>query len=370
MDEISNDAVSKPLATVEVKGNAIAVGLLQPENIKITGNIDQLDNKTITPNEYEISYSYEKMGGITNYTIEDIHPSTISVYVDREVTEQYEIVNKTSVDTEDYVSTTFSQQTVSVTGPETLVQQIASVEIHGKVSRDETTAKELIFLDSNNNEVDMAYIRSDIQSVDVTATVLPTKTVSLKADLKNAPEGISSAPTFSPPSIKIAGPQSKLDELSKSGFVVGAYDYSEFKNTENKITVTLTPPEDCKIIPSDDEDTAPTKATMYMNLSLYESETITANITYENDDYYFEYLPSASVKLTICGDEDELSDIKKNTSDISVKPDFEKKLDDLEPGQTTSLSNIPLKITLPKDDTKCWVNGTYTIDVKTTKKYK
>lgn len=365
IDEVDR-GIEKPLASVKVKGNAITVGSLDAGDIKITGSIDQVTN--ITPQEYTVSLSTSKTGIRTNYEIvaDSVSPSSLTVFVDSEETKTLQIVNKLSVQTDEgkYVSTTLSESEVEVTGPETMMSKIVSAEVHGDIPIDkEKVTAELYFFDEEGHQVDTTYLKPDFSSVDVTVTSLPTKTVILNVDTKNAPED-APVPNVTPESVVIAGPQETLDNTKT--ITIGSLDYAELNNENVKKSFTIPLPENCVIISDDSNTKASNKATATLNLDVYSSTTVEKiSIAYSSSDYTVEFNPS-SVDLTVCGPEDDVNSI--SASDITLTPDFTDKLKSLEKGQTVSLQNIPLTVKLADDYSKCWVYGTYTVEAKVTRK--
>ena len=114
---ITLDDAGNPLVSVEVKGNAIIVGSLKAENIDITGKINIPSNAAMSPQEYMVSLNYEKSGVLTNYEVQSISPSTLSVYVDQSLEKEFDIVNSCTFKNTDntmYANLSLSQTKVKI----------------------------------------------------------------------------------------------------------------------------------------------------------------------------------------------------------------------------------------------------------------
>ena len=373
----SNDsnmiAPLKALASAEVKGSAIAVSSLEPTDIKISGKI----NGILTPKEYKNVQLYsERTGAFINYSVESISPESLDVFVDKKTEQDIKIINNTTVDIDDenkYSMTTLSKDTVKIIGPETIVGQIDSVEVEGKVPENKTVEKELKINLKEEAESEysqyLSYVYPEFEKVEVTSSILDKEVITLHASLTNKPDNISVIPTISPSSVTVVGPGDKLEALKSKGLEVGPIDYSELSDITNAIEKTITIQDeykDCKVISEKKGEDPPSKASVRVDLHNYDHTELTATIKYSNDDYYFVYLPN-TVSVKVCGDEDLLKNI--TAEDITIEPVFTNQLNDLTSGKTSSLHSIPLKITLDdKYKDNCWISGKYSTDITVTKK--
>lgn len=379
---VSQDDSGRPLISADVKGNAIIVGSLTSDNINVTGKINIPNSAALSPKEYLVSLSYEKSGALTNYTIESISPSELQVFVDQKTEKSFDVVNSCTFKNSDNtkypkIELDQSKKTVDVSGPESLINEIASVEVHGEFNKEGNFKKDLIFRDSENNELNDAYFTTSFSSVEVTAELLPISTVNLKVDLKNKPDGVTAQPVITPSAVKIAGKQEELDKIQK-GLTVASLDFADLKNEYYKETFTLTPPDDCMIIADDKESTAPTKANVSLDLGLYSDTTVTKKIAYSKEGYTYDFSTgeasvstSGEVSVTICGDEDEIKDITSDDIKLTVdfSDNFKSKINELKSGESVAGQDIKLKFELDSSYTKSWVYGQYTVKkVTVTKK--
>ena len=369
---ISLDDSGNPLVNVKVKGNAIIVGSLKAENIDITGNINIPSNAAMSPQEYMVTLNYEKSGVLTNYEVLSISPSNLTVYVDQPLEKEFDIVNSCTFKNTDnsmYANITLSQSKVKVNGPESKINEISSVEVHGEIAEEGTVKKEFIYRDSEGRELDDAYFTPSVNNVSVTAKLIPIATVNLKVEYKNKPSGVKAQANITPSAVRIAGEQAELDKY-KNGLTVTTLDYAELKNENFKEEFTITPPDNCKIIADENEKSAPTKATVSLDLSLYSETAVSKKITYDADGYTYAFTPG-EISLQLYGDETQIKDITSSDIKLTVDipDDFKSKLNELNSGESVSRQGIKLKPELNSDYSECWIYGSYTVDqVTVTKK--
>ena len=349
-------------ASVTVKGNIISTSSITTNDIQVVATQNA---SMISAGTYTLPIVAKQTGMKSDYTIDSVTPSTITVYVDREKSAEFTIDNQITVEHEDeknhYANTALSQSKVMVTGPETQVNKIASVAVIDTLSgQTETKEESLVYLDENGDPLELHYVTADFDSVEVSVTVLPIMTVSLSVDVTNAPSDYPSI-EISPSAIRIAGPQETLDSIKDNKITIGTLDFTKFNYEGVKEKFDITLPSGCKVISGE------TTATVTMDLNSYYSTTVNAKISNSIDTstYSAELVSSNTVEITICGPEDLVDEI--SASDITAVTDFTGLLDDAKAGKTISLT-VPLKITLGSDYSECWVYGTYTANVNVTKK--
>ena len=350
-------------ASVEVSGNRLTVGSLTATDIQVVAN---QSSSMISPGSYTLSLSAKKAGLKTNYNIvSSVSPSAISVFVDKENEQVFDITNKLTVKLDDnnhYANTTLSQSKVTLTGPDTMVSQIDSVAVEDTITgkeADKTVQEKLYYYDADGDKLDLPLVVADIDTVEVTISVLPINSVALGVNVSNAPSDYPSI-SISPSTVKLAGTQETLDKIDNNTVKIGTLDFSKLKNKKNTLKYTITVPTGCKVISGE------TSANVSIDLSSYETTTVTGKISSKIDtSAYSTEFATNNVELTIYGPSDAIDDI--SASDVTVIADFTGMLDDLKSGNAVSLS-VPLKVTLASEYSSCWVYGAYTTNVNVTKK--
>ena len=348
-------------ASVEVTGNRVTVGSLTASDITVTAN---QTSSIIGAGTYTLPLTAKKNGVKTNYNIvSSVTPANVTIFVDKLKEDTFEIENQIKYTVSDgyYVNAALSENTVTVSGPETEVSQISSVAVQGTVegtlSNNQTIKKKPVYLDANGDELDLTLTTADIDTVEVTLSVYPVIDVSLNVEVLNAP---SSYPKIgiSPSSIKVAGPKDALAEITDNKFTVGSLDFSKLTNDKISRNYDLALPKGCKVISGE------TSATVSIDLSSYVKSMVTCKIASNIDsDKYKTDFASTNVDVTVYGPEDTISDL--TASSISVIADFTGLLDDI--SSTVSLQ-VPLTITLTSAYAECWVYGSYTATVNVSEK--
>ena len=351
-------------ASVEVSGNRVTVGSLTTSDIQIvasqTGSI-------IAPGTYTLPLSAKKNSIKTNYNIvSSVTPSSVTVYVDRLKEEQYTIENRLSVqlsDSNHYASTSLSQSTVNISGPETQVSQISSVAVVDTITAEnddkKTMQESLHFFNEDGKELELPLVSADIESIEVTISVMPVMTVALAVDTVGAPDNCPSI-TIDPSEIKIAGPSDELDRIGDGIISIGYLDFSKLKAQSHTISYDITLPSGCRVISGE------TAATVGINLSSYTKGTVNCKISSKIDTKtYSTDFATSTVSVTVYGPEDLIDSI--SSSEITAVADFSDLLDDVTSTNAVSLS-VPLNITLGSKYSECWVYGTYSANVNVSMK--
>ena len=343
-------------ASVEVAGNRVTVGSLSSSDIQIVAN---QTGSIIAPGTYTLPLSAKKTGIKTNYSIvSSVTPSTVTVFVDRLSEKTFNIENRLSVqlsDSSHYAATSLSQNTVSISGPETQVSQIESVVVFDTISSEsddtKTIQEKIRFVDADGEELDLPLVTTDIETVEVTISVLPIMTVSLTVDTLGVPENCPEI-TLSPDTVKIAGPQNTLDSIKDGVVSVGTLDFSKLKNEDHHLSFDISLPGGCKVISGE------SAATVTVDLTDYTKTIVNCKITGKiNHTRYSADFNIDTAAITIYGPSSLIDSI--SADDITVTADFTDMLSDVTTDNAVSLS-VPLTVKLASAYSECWVYGTYT----------
>lgn len=365
LPELTNDlkfyGAEGKTVDAKISGNALVVTGITTSDILVTA----ADISEITqPGNYTLNLVPKKNSVKTDYSFEStVVPSTLEVYVDRYAEKKINITGRISVDTEDEYGTlspTLSQQTVTVTGAEKVVNSIASVyaDYTNKTKLSETTIvnARLVFCDANDNEIDTTYISSDISSVDVTIPVYKNKQVSVVPSFVNMPDSTeldSSLITVEPSTIKLAVTTGAAEISSVSTEQI---DMTTINKTNNKLTVELVIPSGYRTIDGT------TTATVTIDTSgMIEKKLKTGRITVINSRADMTTTVSTqNVEITLIGPADEINSITSanitGIIDMSEKSEFE------------GTAEMPLILTLNSKYSGCWCLGNYTAFVTVSEK--
>ena len=217
-----------------------------------------------------------------------------------------------------------------------------------------TMQEKIRFFDSDGNELDLPLVSADSETIEVTISLLPVKTVDLTVEFIGAPDGVPKA-SVDPATVKIAGTQSALDEIKDDTVSVASIDFATLSNEKFKAEIeNITLPSGCRII------SGSTKAEVSIDLSGYKERTVSVDISEKLDSSkYSADFNIESIDVEIYGPESLIDSI--SSSDVTAVADFTDLLKDLTGGNAVSLS-VPLDVKLGSGYSKCWVYGTYTAE--------
>ena len=350
-------------AEVRISGNALVVATVTSDDIYITAS----DTSFITsPGNYTLDLVPKKSGMKKDYTFDSSpSPSSMNVYVDRQAEpREIEITDKikvSSVDENSYASTTLlSQQTVKVSGAESVVNSIAQVcaeyEFKSTLSQTTVVTAPLVFYDSSGNKVDTRYITYDTAKVDATIPILKLVTVGITPSITNMPDtlNISDKINVEPGTIKLAVPNnsSNITEVSTENI-----DFSKVDLSNNKFEVGLSTPSGSKNINGIE------KATVTFDTSDMETKTLTVtnfNVINEGDDQTTS-VSTQSLNVTLIGSKDQLSSI--TSSNITAVIDMSAKAQNF-----IGMAEMPVSIKVNSKFNSCWAYGSYTVNVTSSRK--
>lgn len=345
-------------AEVKISGNAIVVASVTNSDIYIAPS----DTGKITePGVYTLNLVPKKSGLKTDYNFEStVSPSKISVYVDRYAEREITITDKidvSSVDPSFYASTTIlSQQTVKITGAESVVNIIAEADAEYKfdttLSKTTTVNAPLVFYDAGGNQVTSEYITTDITSVDATVPVLKLKTVDIIPNIINMPSSLdfdSSRIKVNPSKAEIAAPDDIIDTIDS--IPTSEIDFSKINLQNNKVTATLIMPSGCKNL------NQISSVDVEFDLSGMTTKTLTIDkftVINESSDRK----PTVSTKslaVTLIGPKEQIDSI--TSANLTAVIDMQQK------NSFVGFVEMPITININSKFSSCWVYGSYTADV-------
>ena len=350
-------------AEVRISGNALVVATITSDDIYITAN----DTSQITsPGTYTLDLVPKKSGMKMDYTFDSSpSPSSINVYVDRQSEpREIEITDKikvSSVDENSYASATMlSQQTVKVSGAETIVNSIAQVcaeyEFKSTLSQTTVVSAPLVFYDIDGKKIDTKYITSDITKVDATVPVLKVVNVSVTPSITNMPDtlDISDRIKTEPSEIRLAVPDnfSSIKEVTTENI-----DFSKINSENNHFEVNI-------IIPSGSRNIDGTeKAKVEFDFTDMSEKTLSlTNFSVINEGInQTASVTTKSLDVKIIGTKSQLNSI--NVSNITAVVDMSEKADNF-----IGMTEMPVKININSKFNNCWSYGTYTVNVTATRK--
>lgn len=266
-----------PLVTVTAPRSI--VDSLQPENILATADVTNMDSDGNVP----ITFYSNKY----NSDIESITGSITEVTLSVEDKKTRTLTLETTYSGEPadgYVvgSVVPDQNQVRISGPESVVTSIdsavVSVDVQDAVGTI-STYQDIKLYDADGNVIDTSSLTMNITSVKVTATILPTKTVSVTAVSSGTPATgyyVTGNITVDPAEITIAGKITDLADVTEIT-ISGASELNVDGLTESltaEIDLRRYLPDGIVMVTSDDGDTTVTVTVEIKKTATISSGTI------------------------------------------------------------------------------------------------
>lgn len=306
------------------------------------------------------------------FTIVSYSPRTIQVRVDRLKSSTFDInpvVKGLSV-AKGYVldSETVSPSTVTVSGPESEISKISSVEVSldlpEPLAQTYAPMLPIVLKDAEGKEIDpdTHHIKMDATEVQLALTVLKETGVPLEVGFQNIPrdfptEKLKEAMTITPDYVRIAGREEVVDRLTE--ILLGYVDIKELRPGSNSFTFPL------RLGDISDEITSLENIT---NVSVmfddFNWDTQTFNLSNlqlinQPSGYDVRLMSERLDNVTLVGDKDVLEAL--TADDIVAEVDlFDREL-------STGQRSFPVKISVPGKGL-VWALGSYTTVIQVEEK--
>lgn len=357
--EIISDEVL--LANVTVTGDRTVIGSLDSDDIEVSAILTGISE----PGTYsDIQLQVRKASAGKSFEIETCSPSTITLKFDRKTTKtlpvSLELNDLTVADGYMLEEVITSPTSITVTGPENDVINVAGCIVRGNVDNDISAStvitSEIVLIDGEGKEINNPHLSLSVDSVDVTIPVLKRKTLPVEFTYINVPEGFDESSInyiFSNDTIEVAGPENLIDQWSSVN--IGYIDLSELDSTrEYEFDIVL---------PSSFVNVKNiTTLIARFVLNDYETDTfVVSDIKLENepDNYDVSVNTQKISKVTIVGPAEVIANLKKE--DLVALIDMSKV--DIITGQY----KVPVSIYSPQYN-NIWAVGEYSVVLNVTEK--
>lgn len=363
-------------ADIEVSGNSLLTSKLTAEDFRVTANLNPTSTKLTgnTLQKMTVPVRTVKNSAYAEYEIVSVSPEEINLEYDRykEITLPLEDEVAFSADTGYYPgSPVFSEDSVTISGPESSVNKISRVTVSYTLDSplrvtEEFTAPIRLY-DQNNQEItDTAslYLSLSVDTVQVTIPVMAKKTVSLVVNTVHRPSAFAeNRISIEPAAIDIAGAQDVLDGITeiRLGSTIDFADL-DLSRTGTSFEMEIPLPAGVRNITNAGENTV-TQARVSINLNGYTQATLTVpetNIQLLNPPAGREpQLTTRTLELTVIGPQAQVSRLTGDS--ISVQID----LTNL--GNRSGLVEVPVTASISGTaGDSCWIAGSYMATVTLT----
>ena len=302
-------------ATVTVRAQRSVLSKLTTSDLVVTADMKEMTLSSMIPIKASVR-GYEG-----RYQRISTNPLNVQVRIEDIISNKFPITVSTSGELRDgytVAGTEADPQTVTITGPQTVVRSIdhvvAKVSLTG-VSADTTIKSDLVLYDADNREIDQSRLTNNIgdDGVSVDVQVYPTKTVPIRIDSEKirTPDGYYLADiNYEPSSVEIAADKATLREIEAIEIPPGAFD---LRNVTGKTEVTLQIgsflPDGVRLAGSDEERIAVTLGVARYGQRVFEYPPGSIVVNGLADDLQLEYTDNADLEITVRGPSADLQSL-------------------------------------------------------------
>lgn len=240
-------------AQVTVTGNRLVLGQLSKKDVQVVAL--QAPSVINTTGTYTLELTPKKNSLLSDYAFSsNISPNFVTVMVDRYKEVNFDVKEniKYSADPNRFIEpVSLSQSSISISGPESRILEIAKVVVEGKINgtiKNTTTLSNITptLYDASGNKLSSANMKFSVDTIDATVNVLERKKVKAVPEITGVPNGynINSKVSVSPSQIEIAGTEDVLKPLEEVKLT--AIDLSKVNPKNNKFDLNILIPTGCK----------------------------------------------------------------------------------------------------------------------------
>ncbi len=324
--------VSSNKFTVTVSGSNRVVSSLKSEDISLYASTVDVDK----PGTFELEIKSTNESNKSGYEIISIEPKTITVSFDYIDSKEFEIVPKLigvsaseGLIAETPVVSDSQQSKITIKGPRTIMERIASVgtiaEVNRTLSKSQTFNSDIVLYDAegepiyrftsdgtvydpSNNIVTNSNLTLSFTSVKVTQPISKKKTVNCKLEFTNLPEGMSENDiryTINHNQVTIIGTPEIVDNLEIVS--LSPIDFKMISASNNKFELSAVLPDGVKILDNINVFEVEIDVSNYS-----EKELVITDIHCTNTGDGLGSRTDNSIRIKICGPADIIRDITAN----------------------------------------------------------
>lgn len=269
--------ISDQKFTVLVMGQNHIVTGLSASDIDLYASAATVDS----PGEYKLTVSASQAG--EDYEVVSISPKTVKVTFDYMETKEFTVTalaeGATAVEgliTEPAVVSGMESNTITITGPRTVVNSIETVAaktlVNKTLSASETFDADIVLLDKSDQEISTENLQLSANKVQVTVPISKKKTVPVKVDFTNVPNGFNKDSITSKvdhSTVTVIGTPETVDKITE--ITLSPIDISALSKNSTSFEVSPKLPEGVRMFESFES------FNVTLNLSGYTERTVTVS---------------------------------------------------------------------------------------------
>lgn len=346
--------ISEQKFTVVVTGASYAVSSIKSGDITVYASAASVD----APGEYSLEVVASKSNPLADYQIKSVTPSNVKITFDYIDTKEFAIKAKAEGVTakegliaESAIVSGTEKDTVTISGPRTVINKIDSVVAFAQVNKtldvNETFDADLILYDAEGKELSAENLTLSAEKVKLTVPISKTKTVPIVVDFTNVPNGFnkeSISYTLDYSTVTVIGKPETVDKITN--VTLSAIDLSSVSPTANSYDVSPKLPEGVRLVENMQY------VTVKLNIENYSQKIIAVSeIKHKGLESGLSVSEMSEIKnVRICGPRNIINRLNTAYAEIDLT------------GKTAGQHSVEAVISF-KDANTVWAIGTYTTTV-------
>ncbi len=314
--------ISQQRFTVLVMGQNHVVTALSAKEINLYASAASVDS----PGEYDLTVSATQATAAGDYDIISIIPKTVKVSFDYMETREFAVEalaeGATASDgliAESAVVSGIEGNTISITGPRTVINTIETVRAKASVnkalSQSETFDASVVLLDEDDEEINTENLQLSVSSVKITVPISKKKTVPVAVDFSNTPQNFDKTSinaTIDHSEVTVIGTPETVDKINEIS--LSAIDVTTLSSKSQTFEVSAKLPEGVRLLDSIES------FEVTVDLSNYSEKTINVSkITYIGLESGLSQTGSSEIKnVKICGPANVIRNLKESSAYAEV----------------------------------------------------
>ena len=313
--EIIGD-ISSQKFTVTLKGPSYVVSALKSGDFYVYASAAAIN----APGEYQLEVSGGKNTAVSDYEFISISPSTVDVNFDYVDTKEFTVKAHAegASATEGLIAETAvvsgtESDTITIKGPRTVINNIATVEAYAAVnqtlSESTTYDAEIRLYDEAGKAIDMSNLTLSEKAVKVTVPISKSVTVPVVADFTNLPDGFnkkSLAYTIDHKTVTVIGTPEAIDKIKQ--VTLSPIDITMVTVSSNKFVVSPKLPDGVRLLDTIEDFNVTVDTSNYtektFNISAVRFNSLSAGLNATSE--------TVIRNVKICGPKDVIAKLKDN----------------------------------------------------------
>lgn len=318
--------VSEQKFTVVVRGPTYLISSLKSEDVNLFASAASVD----APGEYNLEVTAAPASASSGYEVLSVTPSNLKVSFDYIDTKEFTVkavaegvTAQEGLIAENGVVSGAESDTITITGPRSVINKIDSVVAYTKVDKtlsvSETFDADIKLYSVENEEISLDNLTLSATKVKVTVPISKKKTVPVEVAFTNLPEGFNKSSlsyTIDHNTVTVIGKPETVDKTEK--VVLSAIDISKISKSSESFDVSATLPDGVRLIDNIEH------FTVKFNTSPYSEKVVTVSeLQLKNLEKGLKASGSKIKNVKICGPSSVIN--KLNSADVYAVVDLSNK---------------------------------------------